>query len=85
MRIMSKQSKFNFESENVVKRKKENSFYDWCNTHDAQTLLSEWDYEKNDISPNSIIKSYNNKVWWKCDNAKVTFASFTAPSETVTL
>ena len=67
MRFMGKQSKFNFESENVVKRKKENSFYDWCNTHDAQTLLSEWDYEKNDISPNSIIKSYNNKVWWKCD------------------
>ena len=29
-------------------------------------LLSEWDYEKNVVSPNEISFGNNKKVWWKC-------------------
>ena len=30
------------------------------------SLIEEWDYEKNTISPFSISKSSTSKVWWKC-------------------
>lgn len=31
-------------------------------------LLDEWDYEKNQIDPDSITRSYRDKIWWKCKN-----------------
>lgn len=30
-------------------------------------LIKEWDFEKNEISPNEITRSFNKKVWWKCE------------------
>ena len=33
-------------------------------THPA--LLKEWNYEKNDISPDQITYGSHKKVWWKC-------------------
>ena len=30
-------------------------------------LLSEWDYTKNSITPDSIAYGSDKKVWWKCD------------------
>ena len=29
-------------------------------------LLGEWDYDKNEIKPNSVGLGSNKKVWWKC-------------------
>ena len=34
-------------------------------TTDAH-LLSEWDYEKNTVSPDKVSCGSNKKVWWKC-------------------
>ena len=31
------------------------------------TLLQEWDYTKNTISPDAITAHSNKKVWWKCE------------------
>lgn len=28
--------------------------------------LNEWDYEKNDISPDEVLPGSTQKVWWKC-------------------
>ena len=30
------------------------------------SLLKEWDYEKNDITPDKVSKGTHLKVWWKC-------------------
>ncbi len=30
-------------------------------------LLNEWDYDKNDISPNEVTKRSSRKVWWICE------------------
>ena len=39
-------------------------------------LLSEWDYEKNSISPDEIAgRSSNQKVWWKCKSGHSWFTS----------
>lgn len=32
----------------------------------CKELLTEWDYEKNDINPNSILPGSNYNAWWKC-------------------
>lgn len=29
-------------------------------------LLKEWDYEKNDVTPQEVMKGTSKKVWWKC-------------------
>lgn len=29
-------------------------------------LASEWDYERNDISPSEVVAGSNREVWWKC-------------------
>ena len=31
-------------------------------------ILKEWDYEKNDITPEEVLYGSNRKVWWKCPN-----------------
>jgi hypothetical protein len=43
------------------------SLYDWCIENDAQYLLDEWNYDKNnelDINPKNISYSSNKRVWW---------------------
>ena len=30
-------------------------------------LLKEWDYNKNIIKPDEVVKGYTKKVWWKCE------------------
>lgn len=32
----------------------------------APELMSEWDYDKNDIDPRNISSNSSRKVWWKC-------------------
>ena len=32
------------------------------------SLAQEWDYEKNDIDPNTISPNSHEKAWWKCRN-----------------
>ncbi len=29
-------------------------------------LIKEWDFDKNDIDPNTILPQKNIKIWWKC-------------------
>lgn len=31
-------------------------------------LLDQWDYQKNDISPQQVSHGSGKKVWWKCSN-----------------
>ena len=42
----------------------------WVGHNDLATtnpeLVKEWDYEQNEISPQTITKGSNKKVWWKC-------------------
>ena len=40
-------------------------FYDWCLQNNPK-LLSEWDYELNDISPKEITHKSNRNIHWKC-------------------
>lgn len=30
-------------------------------------ILTEWDYEKNTVSPKELLPSSHDKVWWKCE------------------
>ena len=30
-------------------------------------LLKEWNYSKNEVLPNQILKKHKTKVWWKCE------------------
>lgn len=30
-------------------------------------LIKQWDYEKNEVSPDTITRSYKEKIWWKCE------------------
>lgn len=32
-------------------------------------LLEMWDYDKNDIEPEEVLQSSNDKFWWKCEKA----------------
>ncbi len=38
-------------------------------------ILDEWDYVKNEMSPESITKGSHAKIWWKCKNGHEWFAS----------
>ena len=31
-------------------------------------VAKEWNYEKNDFTPNEIVYSSNKKVWWRCEH-----------------
>lgn len=42
------------------------SLREYCNTHNMQWLLDEWDYEANDISPDEVTSGSARKVHWKC-------------------
>ena len=37
-------------------------------------LLKEWDYEKNNIDPKSVLPGSSKKVWWKCKNGHSYFS-----------
>ena len=38
-------------------------------------LLSEWDYEKNNLSPSDVSTSSHKKIWWKCVKGHSWYAS----------
>ena len=43
------------------------TLYDFCMEHENKRyLLEEWDYERNEVTPNKIRKSNTNKFWWIC-------------------
>ena len=55
-------------------RKVLKGFNDLATTH--PNLILEWDYNKNhNLSPSSISKGYDKKVWWKCENGHHFFVS----------
>lgn len=43
-----------------------NDLESWCKTNQRENLLTEWDYEKNDISPTEVTFGSGKYVWWKC-------------------
>ncbi|WP_165497513.1 MULTISPECIES: zinc-ribbon domain-containing protein [Bacillus cereus group] len=43
------------------------NFYDWCNEHNRQDLIDEWDYKMNiDFTPKDMSYGSHKKVWWLC-------------------
>ena len=44
------------------------SFYDWCMENGRESLLSEWEYNKNyPLTPYNCARGTSKKVWWKCE------------------
>lgn len=47
--------------------KHDNNLQSWCLQNDMQSLLNEWNYEKNgDLKPIDVSKGTERKVWWIC-------------------
>ncbi|MBD5543463.1 MAG: hypothetical protein HDR01_04240 [Lachnospiraceae bacterium] len=44
-----------------------NDLVSWCISNQRENLLTEWDYEKNDISPTEVTFGSGKYVWWKCN------------------
>lgn len=45
------------------------SFADWCKENEKESLLLEWDYDKNEsITPETVSKGSHKIIWWKCSN-----------------
>ena len=66
----------------VVYRRKTKCFYCtgrliWSGENDLQTLYpelaAEWDYDKNDITPDKVSPRDTNTYWWKCKNGHPSF------------
>ncbi len=43
-----------------------NDLKTWCIQNNKKHLIDEWDYDKNDSSPEEHKHGENNKVYWKC-------------------
>ena len=42
--------------------------YDYCMEENNNTLLVQWDQEKNgDLTPQNVSTGSNRKVWWRCE------------------
>ena len=63
---MDKQLEFSFDDNEIVEAEKENSLYDYCITHNKEYLISEWDSEKNKVSPKEVSFDSTKKYYWKC-------------------
>ena len=42
------------------------SLHDWCVAQRKEYLLEEWDYSKNNNTPNDVSYASNKKAFWKC-------------------
>lgn len=47
-----------------------NDFESWCKKNGKELLLTEWNYEKNIHSPDSISYGSHSKISWKCSTCK---------------
>lgn len=43
-----------------------NDLASWCQINQRENLLTEWDYEKNEILPTEVTFASGKYVWWKC-------------------
>ena len=43
------------------------SFYDYCMMHGREEVLKQWDYEENDLSPETVPSSSKIAVAWECE------------------
>jgi len=41
-----------------------NDFSTWCMQNDREDMLQEWDFEKNNVSPDSVMYGTSKKYWW---------------------
>lgn len=62
---------------NVIKKRKKTMLRDGTNTLLALNpeLLSEFDLEKNDFTPNDVTPNTNKKAWWKCKKCGCSYYS----------
>ena len=44
------------------------SLLEWCKENNKEYLLDEWDYERNEKTPNTISKGAEIRIHWKCKN-----------------
>ena len=45
-----------------------NDFKTWCQDNNRNSLLNEWDNEKNEsLTPEMVTRASNKKVWWRCE------------------
>ena len=44
-----------------------NDLESWCKSNKRESLLAEWDYEKNEIAPTEVTFGSGKYVWWKCN------------------
>lgn len=35
---------------------------------DIESLMQEWDFEKNDVLPQKVTCGSGKRIWWKCQN-----------------
>lgn len=50
-----------------------NDFKTFCEQNEAEYLLEEWDYEKNDCAPSQITYGSTKMIWWKCLRCHTSF------------
>ena len=43
-----------------------NDLETWCKNNDRQFILDEWDYDKNNISPNEVAPFAHRTIWFVC-------------------
>ena len=43
------------------------SLFEWCRDNEKSELLSEWNYDRNEVKPSEVMPSSHKKVWWICD------------------
>lgn len=43
-----------------------NDLETWCKNNGREELIKEWDYERNDYTPNLVVPQSHKKVYWKC-------------------
>lgn len=52
---------------NIMAKKIDKTFKEWCIENGKMYLLDEWNYERNgSLKPEMFSAGSNKKVWWKC-------------------
>ena len=44
-----------------------NDLETWCQNNKRESILAEWDYDKNDLLPTEVSFGSGKSVWWKCN------------------
>lgn len=64
-KIIKQEIKEKKKQELLISNLKNNSFEVWCKQNN-DSILSEWDYKRNNILPSEITYNSSKKIWWIC-------------------